>query len=211
MSALYLDPSLGGVCGLSLTRFLIWMFPDPITEGLTFWKIVHQNNQMPNVRLFPEAAANPDIANFVMEHLDKLLDSPVSRNIRKNISVVLMLKQEIKKTMQENLHKIQNQINYLSQISRTPYKKNLYSINPLFPRFIGEFKSAIFFGIVQRITGLFGNSRTIRNEFKARLSQKINQIMIDSELSSIKMLELTTHTGARPGTAQPHYDLGDVQ
>ena len=34
--ALYLDPSLGGVSGTTLTRFLIRAFPDPVTESLTF-------------------------------------------------------------------------------------------------------------------------------------------------------------------------------
>lgn len=38
---LYLDPTLGGICGTSLTRFHIRMFPDPLTESLTFWKAVY--------------------------------------------------------------------------------------------------------------------------------------------------------------------------
>lgn len=39
--ALYLDPALGGVYGISLTRFLIRRFPDALTEGLSFWKGVY--------------------------------------------------------------------------------------------------------------------------------------------------------------------------
>lgn len=41
--ALYLDPSLGRVCETSLSRFLIRTFPDPITEGSSFWKLIHNN------------------------------------------------------------------------------------------------------------------------------------------------------------------------
>lgn len=44
---LYLDPSLGGVGGVSLTRFLIRQFPDQVTEALAFWKVVGEwtNNE----------------------------------------------------------------------------------------------------------------------------------------------------------------------
>lgn len=37
-AVLFLDPCLGGGCGMSLTRFLIRAFPDPLTESLSFWK-----------------------------------------------------------------------------------------------------------------------------------------------------------------------------
>lgn len=44
IAALYLDLSLGGVCGMALTRFNIRMFPDPITESLSFWKGIHHHS-----------------------------------------------------------------------------------------------------------------------------------------------------------------------
>ena len=56
MATLYLDPSLGGVCGTSLTRFLIRMFPDPVTESLSFCKIVFHNT---NDRLGSDAQKHP--------------------------------------------------------------------------------------------------------------------------------------------------------
>ncbi len=37
---LFLDPALGCIEGMSLNRFLIRGFPDPVTEGLTFAKNV---------------------------------------------------------------------------------------------------------------------------------------------------------------------------
>lgn len=42
MLMLYLDPSLGGISGMSLTRFLIRAFPDPVTESLSFWKGIYE-------------------------------------------------------------------------------------------------------------------------------------------------------------------------
>ena len=40
VGSLYLDPCLGRVTGMSLLRFLIRGFPDPVTES-SFWKIVN--------------------------------------------------------------------------------------------------------------------------------------------------------------------------
>lgn len=46
IGALYLDPSIGGISGMSLTRFHLRMFPDPVTEGVTFWKSYTQTLQI---------------------------------------------------------------------------------------------------------------------------------------------------------------------
>lgn len=57
---LYLDPSLGGVSGLSLTRMIVRQFPDPVTEGLVFWKVVWENG--PNeLKKIAERAGSPNL------------------------------------------------------------------------------------------------------------------------------------------------------
>ena len=70
------------------------------------------------------------------EHLDKLLDSPVSLNIRKNISVVFMLKQEIKRTLQEDPTKVKNKMirsSLLYSKVHEPIIKNFIQSIPCFP------------------------------------------------------------------------------
>ena len=192
MAALYLDPSLGGVCGTSLSRFLIRMFPDPITESLSFWKLVHDNTNSNLLKNLAKTAGNPDLADFNLDHLEKLFESPTSLNIVKNISVIFLLKQEIKKTLQNNPEFIKNQIIkeaiIFSRDEESKVRHFLFSIKPFFPRFLSEFRSATFLGMTDTISGLFQNSRTIRNHFKAKMSQKMNKVLIKSERSSIDML-----------------------
>lgn len=60
--ALFLDPSLGGISGTSLTRFLIRMFPDPVTEGLSFWKAIGAKTKSEVVREVALPAGCPQLA-----------------------------------------------------------------------------------------------------------------------------------------------------
>ncbi|KXJ68337.1 hypothetical protein RP20_CCG004130 [Aedes albopictus] len=64
LNFLYLDPSLGGVGGISLTRFLMRQFPDPVTESLTFWRIIYEANISAEINYTALAAGNPRLAVY---------------------------------------------------------------------------------------------------------------------------------------------------
>ncbi|AJG39201.1 RNA-dependent RNA polymerase [Wuhan Louse Fly Virus 5] len=191
--SLYLDPSLGGACGTSLTRFLTRAFPDPVTESLSFWKVIHQTLKDPILRQLCCEVGNPKIA--VMSNVKdfiKLLEKPDSLNIPKSMSIANLLKAEIKKSMQLNVSTIKNEvisdaIIYLNQEEET-LLNFLMSIKPLFPRFLSEFKSATFIGITENLIGLFQNSRTIRTAFSRKLYRDLNKLTWDCELSTFKAL-----------------------
>lgn len=55
---------------MSLTRFLIRNFPDPLTESLSFWKLVHKNG--PDwVKRLAERVGNPKFGTNDLSSLKK--------------------------------------------------------------------------------------------------------------------------------------------
>lgn len=192
IATLYLDPSLGGSSGTSLTRFLIRMFPDPITEGLTFWKMVYKGTKDPDLRRLCAHFGSPKLGSVDAAQFSKLLEDPPSLNIPRGISAETMLKNEVKKNLLDNSSKIKNEI--IS--SATRYSKSeeprlinfLRSIKPLFPRFLSEYKSATYLGLTDSLVGLFQNSRTIRNLFSKNLKKELDHIVVKSESLSLQAL-----------------------
>lgn len=61
---LNLDPTLGGICGTSLTRFHIRMFPDPLTESLTSWKAVYEGTYDYEIKKLCKAFGNPKLYQY---------------------------------------------------------------------------------------------------------------------------------------------------
>lgn len=199
--ALYLDPSLGGVSGMSLTRFLIRMFPDPVTEGLSFWKIIYRRCQSPIIQNIALGAGNPRLAAVTMEALTKLIEKPNSLNIPKGLSATTLLKNEIRKHLMDRAHTIPNQLvskslTYLKK-EEAKFLSFLRSVKPLFPRFLSEFYAATFLGVTESIVGLFQNSRTIRTMFSWHFSREIGELLRKSELLGTRVLasDLTTGGG----------------
>ncbi|AJR28526.1 polymerase [Carajas virus] len=189
---LYLDPSIGGVSGMALSRFLIRAFPDPVTESLSFWKFIHDHTDDEYLKSLSIAFGNPDIAKFRLEHISKLLEDPTSLNISMGMSPSNLLKTEVKKCLIENRTSIRNDIIkdatiYLNQ-EEAKLKSFLWSINPLFPRFLSEFKSGTFLGVSEGLISLFQNSRTIRNSFKGKYRKELDHLIVKSEISSLKHL-----------------------
>ncbi|AEG25355.1 polymerase [Vesiculovirus perinet] len=192
VAMLYLDPSLGGVCGTALSRFLIRSFPDPVTEGLSFWKVVHDNTINPLIKRLAVSFGNPKIAIFRQSHIDKLLEDPTALNISVGMSPANMLKTEIKKNLLLKRNDIGNKIvkdavSYIHTEDES-LRNFLWSIDPLFPRFLSEFKSGTFMGVASSVVSLFQNSRTIRNVFRDYLSDQIDELVIKSEISSLSHL-----------------------
>ena len=140
---IYVDPSLGGVCGTSLTRFLIRMFPDPLTESLVFWKMVGENTDDPEWRKFAANVGNPTLCAPSHEAFKRLLEDPLTLNLRTGISFLMVLKRNIREAFLADMSKVKNEIFYsaLSYIgSEEGTMVNfLTQIKPLFPRFLSEF------------------------------------------------------------------------
>nr|AXY65031.1 L polymerase [Hapavirus flanders] len=189
---IYLDPSLGGIGGTSLTRFLIRMFPDPVTESLSFWKIIAEQSDIQWLSRLATACGYPTLEEFQPEHLDKLIENPVALNICRGISAVNLLKNQVRENLIINRSKISNSIIRLSLDYIQQEEITLYawarSIKPLFPRFLSEMVNSTYYGITNSIVGMFQNSRTIRNQYRKRYAKRIDDVICVSELIGIASL-----------------------
>ncbi|AGY14297.1 RNA-dependent RNA polymerase [Fikirini virus] len=193
IKSLFLDPSLGGACGTSLARFLCRAFPDPVTEGLSFWKVVHLNTYSSTVRKVAVDCGYPKIkeANHSLDFA-KLLEKPNSLNIPKNMSLTNLLKTEIKKSLVNGVSDILNETIRDAVIYLSAHEKLLmdflWSVDPLFPKFLSEFRSSTFIGVTDSLVGLFQNARTIRTTFSKKLTRDINQLTWECELGTYRYL-----------------------
>ncbi|AJR28479.1 polymerase [Landjia virus] len=189
---IYLDPSLGGIGGTSLTRFLIRMFPDPVTESLSFWKLIADNCEDHDIKFLAISCGYPNIEPFEPHHLDKLIENPVGLNISRGISATNLLKNQVRTNLINNRSRIHNTIIRTSLDYVADEEESLYlwarTIRPLFPRFLSEMVNATYYGITNSIIGLFQNSRTIRNQFKKKYAKRIDDIVCKSELIGISNL-----------------------
>ncbi|AEH58025.1 protein L [Berrimah virus] len=186
---LYLDPSLGGIAGTSLTRFFIRGFPDGVTESLTFWKIVGESTNDDSIRRLSSAAGSPELSPFKPEDLDKLIEKPESLNIRHGLSSSNMIKGEVKKNIIENCSKIKNEIIRDAARNLVSEENQLFlwlrTIDPLFPRFLSQFAESTYYGVTKSLINLFTNSKTIRGIYKKKYKKELDQLMIKGEVRSI--------------------------
>lgn len=190
--ALYLDPSLGGVCGMSLTRFLIRMFPDPITESLTFWRIIFNHTRDRFLQGLAIESGYPLMAKTTLESWIKLMEKPTSLNLPKGLSATTLLRNEVRKNLFANIARIKNTlfseaIKYL-QVHEDQLLRFLKSVKPLFPRFLSEFRAGTFCGLTESLVGLFQNSRTIRLFFSRKMNKRVNDLLRLSEELSTRVL-----------------------
>lgn len=187
--SLYLDPSLGGVGGLSLTRFLIRQFPDPVTEGLVFWKSIAELNLSADMTTIACAAGNPRIATYSPDHFIKLLENPTGLNLPKGLSSISVLRDRIRAGLVQNSDRIANHVIQSAvhrvAVDREKLVNYLQTVKPCFPRFLSEFYSSTFMGLVEGILGLFENSKTIRRTLKHQLGSDFDEIVVRSEVTSI--------------------------
>ncbi|AJG39126.1 RNA-dependent RNA polymerase [Shayang Fly Virus 2] len=188
----YLDPSLGGVCGTSLTRFLIRQFPDPVTESLSFLKMVYIGTTKLWLRRLICEMGDISVTPAKLADKKKLIENPLSLNIPRGIDILTMIKNKIKEKLLDERGKVKNglirgALDYHKREEDSLYAF-LFSISPLFPRFISEYKSATFLGITESLIELFQNSRTIRNVFSKYLSRELDFIMVRSEVISYAVL-----------------------
>ncbi|AIY25916.1 RNA-dependent RNA polymerase [Lepeophtheirus salmonis rhabdovirus 127] len=191
-ASLYLDPSLGGISGCSLTRFLTRMFPDPLTESLAFWKGIYEGTDDSRLKKFCANCGNPELKKYTSLDFPKLLEDPTSLNLARTVSAQTILKNEVKRYMYDDYSNFKNEIvkeaTFYCKENEDNLLSFLESIKPLFPRFLSEFKSATFLGIADSIVGLYQNSRTIRNMFAKRLQIDLDSKIIEGERESIKSI-----------------------
>ncbi|AFQ62098.1 polymerase [Ikoma lyssavirus] len=198
---IFLDPSLGGVSGMSLGRFHIRQFSDPVTEGLSFWKEIWECSSEEWILSLCQEAGNPDIGERTLESFTRLLEDPTTLNIRGGASPTILLKEAIRQALYDEVDKVSNsefrEAIILSKTHRDNFVLYLRSIEPLFPRFLSELFSSSFLGIPESIIGLIQNSRTIRRQFRKSLSRTLEKSFYKSELSG---LEKMAQMGQRVGT-----------
>ncbi|QIQ19249.1 polymerase [Leman virus] len=200
---LYLDPSLGGVSGMSLTRFLMRMFPDPVTEGLSFWKIIFDNTSDKSIQKLSLLAGDPELARK-RDSIDKLIENPAALNLSKETSALSVIKKEVRSRLYQDCDKFENRLIAdaigIARDEENHLEQFLLSIRPLFPRFLAEFKAATFVGITESLISLFQNSKTIRNIFKRKYARELELKIVRCEWNSLLMLK---NLGERP----PRRDL----
>ncbi|ADB88761.1 RNA polymerase, partial [Durham virus] len=189
IAALYLDPSLGGISGMSLSRFMIRGFPDPITEGLSFWKKIFQFTEIPIVKDLALKFGNPKLSRFRVEDLPKLLEKPTSLNLPSSLSVHMLIRTEIKMILQRNVRQIKNEI-IQDAITYTMRAEEhllrfLCSIKPLFPRFLAEFKAGTYLGMTESLVGLYENSKTIRTKFLREKERDLDRLVQKAEIDGL--------------------------
>ncbi|UAU42893.1 polymerase [Ouango virus] len=193
IKALYLDPSIGGVCGMNLNRFLIRTFPDPVTESLSFWKIIYDQTRNPLIKRLAANAGNPNVRFGTKIDFKSLIEDPTSLNLPRGLSPLTMLRNEIRTNMLSNVHTIQNEIikdiTLLGNEEEDQLLDFVMSTRPLFPRFISQLKSSTSCGIRDSIVGMYENSKTIRRFFLESLRDDFDEKVIKSELLAISKLD----------------------
>ncbi|APF32078.1 RNA dependent RNA polymerase [Caligus rogercresseyi rhabdovirus] len=199
-ASLFLDPTLGGISGCSLTRFLMRLFPDPLTESLSFWKKIHEGTSSSALREFAKVVGNPRLKHYVESDFPKLLENPSGLNLVHSISAQTILKEEVKRHMRENGSSFKNEIirdaTVYSTTNTDTLNLFLARVEPCFPRFASEFKSATYLGIADSLVGLYQNSRTVRNLFSARMGRELDAKILQGERSNIRFLtSLRERTG----------------
>nr|WHX01969.1 RNA polymerase [Perhabdovirus perca] len=191
-ATLYLDPSLGGISGMSLTRFLMRMFPDPVTEGLSFWKLIFDNTSDETVQRLALLAGDPELAKK-RDSIDKLIENPTALNLSKETSALSVIKKEVRMRLYHDCDKFENKLIAdaigIARDEESHLEQFLLSIRPLFPRFLAEFKAATFVGITESLISLFQNSKTIRNIFKRRYARELELKIVRCEWNSLFMLK----------------------
>lgn len=192
IAALYLDPSLGGVSGMALTRINIRMFPDPITESLSFWRGIYLHSKDTALKHLALRFGNLKINNYQSSHFEKLLVDPASLNIYRGLSAMNLVKNEIRRCLMNCSHTIENTIIreslIFSQADSAAFSLYLESISPIFPQFISEWRASTYHGIAESLIGLFSNSRTIRSIMKRKFQKKVDGIIYKSECLSVERL-----------------------
>ncbi|AIW61110.1 RNA-dependent RNA polymerase [Walkabout Creek virus] len=192
IKSLFLDPSIGGVSGMNLNRFMIRNFADPITESLSFWKIIYDNAKDQFIKNLAADCGNPVVKPGSLDDLQSLLEDPTSINIPRGLSPITLLRNEIKSNMLANVSKIENKIIRDVTVIGQHYENELLvflrSISPIFPKFISQLKAGTVCGIKDSFVSLYENSRTIRRNFKDSMRDDFDRKVVECEFKALSKL-----------------------
>lgn len=209
--ALFVDPSLGGISGTSPSRFLIRQFPDPVTESLTFWRMIADHTSSDMLKELALETGNPKLRQPRERDFIRLVERPTSLNLPRGTSALSLIQEQVRNNLYINQMKIGNSLfrEAASHIKteETQLINFLHGVTPCFPRFLSEFKSASYFGIVDSLISLFENSRTIRRQFSRKFSRKVDQLLRESELFAFKVLSRRTTRGPSWKCSSSHADF----
>nr|QMP82217.1 RNA-dependent RNA polymerase [Lepidopteran rhabdo-related virus OKIAV3] len=189
---LYLDPSLGGIGGTSLTRFIMRGFPDPITEGLSFWKFLYGNVTEAIQKSLCIRFGEPELTHPTTSNFSKLIENPQSLNLKKGFDGTSYIKKQVREALFKNRHQIKNN-GFRSALTHNmstnqQFLNYLSTIRPLFPRFLANLYESTWYGLVESFIRLFERSKTLLNvfgsEFRTDIDNKLkvteSAIYIDS-------------------------------
>ncbi|AHL66985.1 polymerase [Long Island tick rhabdovirus] len=198
---LYKDPSVGGVCGSNLFRFLLGRFPDPVCESLSWWRLIYYNTTDDCVQDIALECGHPQLGKVGPETWSRLLEDPTSLNIPSTLSSDTLIKEQVYEGLcqKANDGTIKNRRLRESVLYNDAHKATfvhwLFTITPTFPRFLSEFYTATYFRLTEGIISTFQNSRTIRSVFSTTFTEKVEKVIKKSEKSSIRLL-ITPKTSA---------------
>ncbi|AJR16768.1 RNA polymerase [Zahedan rhabdovirus] len=191
---LYKDPSVGGVCGTNLLRFFLSRFPDPVTESLTWWRLMYDNTEDHVIRRIAVECGNPRLGTQTLEAQTRLLEDPTSLNIPSGLSSNTMIKNKVKEGLLDlaRTERLENRLVKESLLYTDHYHEQfvswLLSIRPVFPRFLSEFYTGTYFRIAEGIVSVFQNSRTIKKVFSRKFPNEVYKVILKSEIYSIASL-----------------------
>lgn len=64
----------------------------------------------------------------------------------------------------------------------------LERIQPCFPRFLSEFKSATYIDLAESLVGLFQNSKTIRTLMSGKFRDEVDAAILKSKMCALESL-----------------------
>ncbi|YP_010229226.1 RNA-dependent RNA polymerase [Almendravirus chico] len=180
---LYHDQCLGGNTGMALTRMLIRKFPDPITEGLAFYKLMSELIKDDSIRNSFLEMGNPEYKAVGSLSINKLLEDPTSLNIKKGSNISVIIRDQVKRSLIRYSSNIKNKLLRNSLEKSDNHEQYLIdfltTISPVFPRFLSDFRQASICGYLDSVIGLVQNSKTIRimfsNEFENTVRELVNK------------------------------------
>jgi len=189
---LFLDPALGGIGGMSLNRFLIRGFPDPVTEGLSFAKNVCSQLKDKGLIEIVCSFGFPSLKRFTHLDLKKLLENPSSLNLKHGLSGPNLIREHIRGALIQNAHTYENDLFRVSFMhlfeEEITFLSFASSCKPCFPQFLSELRAASLLHIADLMLGLFVGANSVKNKFKRHFREDMAILLVKSEVSGVLSL-----------------------
>jgi hypothetical protein len=176
---------------MSLNRFLIRGFPDPVTEGLSFAKNVCSQLKDKGLIEIVCSFGYPSLKRFAHIDLKKLLENPSSLN-RHGLSGPNLIREHIRDALIKNAPSYENDLFRVSFMNlfheEITFLGFAASCKPCFPRFLSELRAASLLHITDSMLGLFVGANSVKNKFKRRFREDMAVLLVKSEVSGVLSL-----------------------